>query len=90
MGAASVGVGIKHIYEKQYHSQDIEDARYKAQYHVSRSQPQSTHSTERAIVATTDPQTLPDTSTWYLVTNLSAPTDALAPNRRSLQPALKR
>jgi hypothetical protein len=28
---------------------------------------------ERAIVATTDPQTLPDTSTWYLVTNLPAP-----------------
>jgi hypothetical protein len=30
---------------------------------------------ERAIVATTDPQTLPDTSTWYLVTNLPAPTE---------------
>ncbi len=29
--------------------------------------------TERAIVATTDPQTLPDLSTWYLVTNLPAP-----------------
>jgi DDE superfamily endonuclease len=28
---------------------------------------------ERAIVATTDPQTLPDLSTWYLVTNLAAP-----------------
>src|SRR5258707_9335546 len=28
---------------------------------------------ERAIVATTDPQTLPDLSTWYLVTNLPAP-----------------
>ncbi|MBO0795678.1 MAG: hypothetical protein J2P36_32715, partial [Ktedonobacteraceae bacterium] len=27
---------------------------------------------ERAIVATTDPQTLPDLSTWYLVTNLPA------------------
>lgn len=30
--------------------------------------------TERAVVATTDPQTLPDLSTWYLVTNLPAPT----------------
>ncbi len=30
---------------------------------------------ERAIVVTTDPQTLPDTSTWYLVTNLPAPTE---------------
>jgi SRSO17 transposase len=29
--------------------------------------------TERAIVATTDPQTLPDATTWYLVTNLPAP-----------------
>jgi hypothetical protein len=29
--------------------------------------------TERAIVATTDPQTLPDLSTWYLVTNLPMP-----------------
>jgi hypothetical protein len=30
--------------------------------------------TERAIVATTDPESLPDLSTWYLVTNLLAPT----------------
>ena len=30
--------------------------------------------TERAIVATTDPARLPDLSTWYLVTNLPAPT----------------
>jgi hypothetical protein len=30
---------------------------------------------ERAIVATTDPGTLPELTTWYLVTNLSAPTD---------------
>jgi SRSO17 transposase len=29
--------------------------------------------TERAIVATTDPLTLPDLCTWYLVTNLPAP-----------------
>src|SRR6266571_4540515 len=31
--------------------------------------------TERAVVATTDPQTLPDLSTCYLVTNLPAPTE---------------
>ncbi|HZO75924.1 MAG TPA: hypothetical protein VFB60_27245 [Ktedonobacteraceae bacterium] len=30
--------------------------------------------TQRAIVATTDPETLPDQTTWYLVTNLPAPT----------------
>jgi hypothetical protein len=30
---------------------------------------------ERAIVATTDPESLPDLSTWYLVTNLPAPTE---------------
>jgi hypothetical protein len=30
---------------------------------------------ERAIVATTDPKTLPDLSTWYLVTNLPAPSE---------------
>ena len=30
---------------------------------------------ERAIVATTDPVTLPELTTWYLVTNLPAPTD---------------
>jgi len=35
--------------------------------------------TERAIVATTDPLTLPDISTWYLVTNLPAPTERPAP-----------
>jgi hypothetical protein len=28
---------------------------------------------ERAVVATTDPATLPDLSTWYLVTNLPPP-----------------
>jgi SRSO17 transposase len=33
--------------------------------------------TERSIVATTDPETLPDLSTWYLVTNLPAPTEHL-------------
>lgn len=30
---------------------------------------------ERAVVATTDPQTLPDLTTWYLVTNRPAPSD---------------
>ena len=30
---------------------------------------------ERAIVATTDPESLPDLSTWYLVTNLPTPTE---------------
>ena len=34
---------------------------------------------ERAIVATTDPKTLPDLSTWYLVTNLPAPTERPEP-----------
>jgi hypothetical protein len=33
--------------------------------------------TERAVVATTDPATLPELTTWYLVTNLSAPTDGV-------------
>ena len=37
--------------------------------------------TERAQVATTDPESLPDLTTWYLVTNLPAPsrTDSLLP-----------
>ncbi len=35
--------------------------------------------TERAIVATTDPQTLPDLSSWYLVTNLPTPTERPGP-----------
>jgi SRSO17 transposase len=33
--------------------------------------------TERAIVASTDPLTLPETSTWYLVTNLPVPSQNL-------------
>ncbi len=37
--------------------------------------------TERAIVASTDPPTLPDATTWYLVTNLPAPSEA--PGRES-------
>ena len=36
--------------------------------------PYGPEKTERAVVATTDPQTLPDPTTWYLVTNLPAPT----------------
>ena len=32
---------------------------------------------ERAVVATTDPQTLPDLTTWYLVTNFPAPPDGM-------------
>ena len=32
--------------------------------------------TERAIVASTDPESLPDATTWYLVTNLPAPSEA--------------
>jgi hypothetical protein len=37
--------------------------------------PYGPNKTERAVVATTDPQTLPDLTTWYLVTNLPAPTE---------------
>jgi hypothetical protein len=36
--------------------------------------PYGPEKTERAVVATTDPQTLPDLTTWYLVTNLPAST----------------
>jgi SRSO17 transposase len=36
--------------------------------------PYGPNKTERALVATTDPQTLPDLTTWYLVTNLPTPT----------------
>jgi hypothetical protein len=32
--------------------------------------------TQRAIVASTDPLTLPDATTWYLVTNLPAPSES--------------
>ena len=35
--------------------------------------------TERAIVATTDPESLPDLSSWYLVTNLPTPTERPGP-----------
>lgn len=36
--------------------------------------PYGPEKTERTVVATTDPQTLPDLTTWYLVANLPAPT----------------
>ena len=35
--------------------------------------PYGPEKTERAVIATTDPQTLPDKTTWYLVTNLPTP-----------------
>src|SRR5436305_8445494 len=35
--------------------------------------PYGSDKTERALVASTDPLTLPDATTWYLVTNLPAP-----------------
>ena len=34
--------------------------------------------TERAVIATTDPVSLPDLTTWYLVTNLPAPDSPVA------------
>ena len=40
--------------------------------------------TERAVVATTDPQTLPDLTTWYLITNL--PAASPVPGRAPLLP----
>jgi SRSO17 transposase len=45
--------------------------------------------TERAVVATTDPQTLPDLTTWYLVTNLPAPTACLVTQRPFAQASLE-
>jgi SRSO17 transposase len=41
---------------------------------------------QRAIVATTDPASLPDLTTWYLVTNLPAP-GAKSPSATALAPA---
>jgi DDE superfamily endonuclease len=35
--------------------------------------PYGPEKTERAVIATTDPEKLPDPTTWYLVTNLLAP-----------------
>jgi hypothetical protein len=42
--------------------------------------------TERTVVATTDPQTLPDLTTWYLVTNLPALTKR-SPAEQQFAPA---
>src|SRR6202035_2519467 len=39
--------------------------------------------------ATTDPETLPDASTWYLVTNLPAPTERPAPPHAFAQASLE-
>lgn len=42
--------------------------------------PYGPQKTERAVIATTDAENLPDPTTWYLVTNLPAPSsdEALA------------
>jgi hypothetical protein len=51
--------------------------------------PYGPHKPERVVIATTDPQTLPDFTTFYLVTNLPAPeseqalTSSLAPASRA-------
>ena len=36
------------------------------------------HESERLVIATTDPETLPEKATWYVVTNLPAPGSAPA------------
>lgn len=43
--------------------------------------------TARLVAATTDPKTLPDSSTWYLVTNLPAPQSRRAGEEPSLEEA---
>lgn len=48
--------------------------------------PYGPHRHQRAVVATTDPATLPEPTTWYLVTNLPAP-DATPPFATALAPA---
>lgn len=40
--------------------------------------PYSPQRRERAVIATTDPTTLPEHTTWYLVTNLPTPDTARA------------
>jgi len=40
--------------------------------------PYGPEKTERAVIATTDPETLPDATTWYLVTNLPVPSSPTA------------
>lgn len=44
---------------------------------------------ERAVVATTDPENLPDLTTWYLVTNLAAPTEGTESDLPFLPASLK-
>ncbi len=48
--------------------------------------PYGPEKTERAVIATTDPETLPDATTWYLVTNIPIPGSAAA-ERSSLEAA---
>jgi SRSO17 transposase len=48
--------------------------------------PYGPEKTERAVIATTDPETLPDATTWYLVTNIPVPGSAAA-ERSSLEAA---
>lgn len=45
--------------------------------------------TERAVVATTDPQTLPDLTTWDLVTNLPAPASSPMPEHQLAEACLE-
>jgi hypothetical protein len=52
-----------------------------------RTGPYGPERTERAIVVTTDPATLPDVTTWYLVTNLPAPGSARASTEGALPAA---
>jgi hypothetical protein len=57
-------------------------------YREWRENPQSTNyrygpaKMERAMVASTDPQTLPDATTWYLVSNLPAPSERATTHSR--------
>jgi hypothetical protein len=48
--------------------------------------PYGPEKTERAVIASTDPETLPDATTWYLVTNVPVPGSAAA-ERSSLEAA---
>ena len=40
--------------------------------------PYGSEKTERAVIATTDPESLPDATTWYVVTNVPVPGSAVA------------
>jgi SRSO17 transposase len=48
--------------------------------------PYGSEKTERAVIATTDPETLPDATTWHLVTNIPVP-DSAAAQRSELEAA---